>query len=269
MHELLRRAECDGLPASALVSSSSHSVFRIEVDGKDVACKVFLLKHGDEVDREWAGLSLVAERAPGLAATPLARAKNAIVMSWCPGRPVNGPSGLLAEALTRLYSIVPPIDMPLARTSPSVALSNVRRWRDAVRDADVPPEADAWLVGPEAQDLRETPVTSFVRSDGKLDNILLSDEQLMLVDFEDCGRGDWVCDVADLVEHAHSRGVNDRDWLKFFDSFDPLPEERLRFRSARLLFAIGWMMVFLKRGDFRAGSQRARVESMFRSVARP
>jgi len=101
--EVLDQADSGSLPAAALVGASSHEVFRLTVDGAEVACKVFRPKHGDELEREWYGLNAL-QRA-GLAPFPLAHSDGAIVMSWIDGAPITGPSQALRDALRRMYAI--------------------------------------------------------------------------------------------------------------------------------------------------------------------
>ncbi len=92
--EVLRLAESGEIPASAEVASSTHRIFRLNVDGVDAACKVFRQQHGDEVEREWEGLTRMRDAGLDLAPTPLADGSPDVVVF----RPTDRRSGRSSAA---------------------------------------------------------------------------------------------------------------------------------------------------------------------------
>ncbi len=101
-----------------------------------------------------------------------------------------------------------------------------------------------------------------MRADGNLNNMLIEDNRVRFVDFEDCGRGHWALDVAEITEHPRSRGVSDREWVEFFESFGPEPADKQRFASARRLYAVFLFIIFLSRNHDQAEVQRERAEKL-------
>src|SRR2546425_881661 len=164
-------------------------------------------------------------------------------MSWLDGTPITGPSQSLRDALWRTYAIALRPPERVARSSPTALMAATRSRLDRVEAETAPRDAPAWLDSQEAGALCHVHLRNFVRSDGNLNNMLVAGDLVRFVDFEDFGRGHWVCDLADIVEHARSRGVDERDWVEFFESFDPDDAQRTRFRSARKLQAIAWLSI--------------------------
>ncbi len=220
---------------------------------------MFRKKHGDENEREWEGLTRLADAGLRLAPTPLARSENAILMSWCPGTPIVGPSNELREALVAMYGIrlEPPVHV--VRSAPSLILD---RCSSISSFGDLPASAQTWLRSDEVESLRHVHLRQFVRGDGNLNNVLATERSVCILDFEDCGRGDWVLDIAEMTEHVRARVAPDRVWMDLFESFAPGPSDHERFASARRLYAVFWLALRLRsRSDF-VGEQSQRVEAL-------
>lgn len=196
---------------------------------------------GEEPAREWAGLRLLAEHAPGLAPGPLRRetveGAPVVVMTRLPGLPLgDGPLSArqvraLCLALGRLFAV--PVTAVCAaglgerNDGPSTFRSWVREWAGGAHDftgcrepalvQDALDRARGWLESPSATpDGVVDPVLAM--ADGNLANLLWDGEVCRLVDFEDCGLSDpayELADPADLAEHASSRlaGLLDVDVL--------------------------------------------------------
>lgn len=258
--EALRLAVAEEIPSTAELAVWTHRLFHLNVDGADVVCKVFRLHHGDEVEREWDGLKRMFQTGLDLAPAPLARSEKVILMSWCSGEPIVGPSDALRNALSAMYSLKLQPPSRVVRSAPSIALARIE---SVSANLDVPPRVSAWLRSDEAESLRHVHLRNFVRGDGNLNNMLIDGDRVRFVDFEDCGRGDWALDLAELIEHSRSRVVPDATWMEFFESFGPKEVGRHHFASARRLYAIFWLILLLRRPeDDRTEIQRERVEEL-------
>ena len=109
--------------------------------GESTVTKTFTLRHGDEEEREWTGLSLLDRWAPGLAPRPLHRGETpgvvSVTMSRVPGLPLAGATltgarleGVL-DALLRMRDVVPPevLDtLPTRRGGPTELPVALRAW---------------------------------------------------------------------------------------------------------------------------------------------
>jgi Phosphotransferase enzyme family len=135
------------------VPAVTHEVFLDPARG--VVTKRFRSWDRGEAEREWRALCLLAEYAPGLAATPLRASLTGrppvIEMSWLPGRPLGGgpPSPEQAEglavALNRLWDAVPADRLrEAAPAGPLADAAPAGRQRDA---APAGPLGDAVSAG--------------------------------------------------------------------------------------------------------------------------
>ena len=227
--------------------------------------KAFVADHEAQAEREWACLTLLAEHAPGLAPRPLRREDDerpVIVMSRLPGQPLAprplGPGGTaaLGAALRRLY------DVPVAavreagigpRRYGADALAAVLvEWLGDVYDlgecldpalvSDALAHARAYVAAPP---LPEPRTTALGIADLNPANVLVHDETVRLVDFEDGGLSDPAYELADHVEHLGSRlpGVYDVHALPAAVGLDA--EDRARMAAYRPLWAAFWLAMLL------------------------
>ncbi|MEO5850918.1 MAG: aminoglycoside phosphotransferase family protein [Nocardioides sp.] len=221
-----------------------------------------------EPDREWAGLALLAEHAPGLAPQPVRRetweGAPAVVMTRLPGRPL-GDAPLtaaqvraLADAYRRLYA-VPPDAVRAAglgerTTGPSTLRATVRLGaaedgdlggcRDPALVRDALLTVRTWLDEPATTpDAVVDPVLGL--ADGNLANVLWDGEVCPLVDFEDCGLSDPAYELADVVEHASSRLPGLLDVEALMAHVDLTGEQQERWAAYRPLFAAFWLVMLL------------------------
>jgi len=221
-----------------------------------------------EPDREWAGLAVLAEHAPGLAPQPLRHGTSEgapfVEMTRLPGTPL-GDEALSAEqvralthALRRLWSV--PVEAVRATglteryRGPSTFRALVRggaaedgdlggcRDPSLVHDALV--AARAWLDSPATTpDAVVDPVLAM--ADGNLANVLWDGEACRLVDFEDCGLSDPAYEIADLVEHASSRLGGLLDVEALLAEVALTPAQQHRCAAYRQLFATFWLVMLL------------------------
>jgi aminoglycoside phosphotransferase len=249
-----------------------------------------------EPAREWAALTLLAERAPGLAPHPVRAALTAdppeIVMSWLPGVPLGEPvtpaqAVALAAALGRLWRAAPGHrgggpggDLALN----SVALANqVRSMLAASEQAMAGGPAGGPAAGSAARQAW-TAAGAWLRSGG-LDRVRVLDDELVLgqgdgnlanflwdgtavtiVDFEDSGPSDRAFELATLAEHLavwSDAGLDADSLLARFTLTGP---EQARLREYRRLAGLYWLLVLLPGGPASArnppgtlGRQAARL----------
>ncbi len=220
-----------------------------------------------EPDREWACLSLLAERAPGVAPRPLRRQTSdgspVIVMERLPGEPLGGApltsaqTVSLGQALRQLY------DVPLAaihaagigerQSGPTTGARDVTEWLSepydlaACRDPALVSEsvhaASRWLALPAT--LPEPRLVALGIADLNPANALWDGTTCRLVDFEDGGLTDPAYDLADHVEHLAGRltGVFDPGALEA--AVGLTDEEQARLQAYRPLWAAFWLVMLL------------------------
>lgn len=263
--------------------------------GEREVAKTFRSRHGDEAQREWLGLTVLARHAPGLAPEPLERrdvgGREVVVMSRVPGEPLGAvpldPDQLdaLGAALRRLHTAVPAeelVDLPPRRADQAGFVAELRGWM-----AEEPPPAAVspvveralaaargWLTGPEADLLADGPVERvFTHGDGNIANLVWSGVRCHVVDFEDAGVSDPAYEVADLLEHVSV-------WLRGIVRPEDLVErlglneqQRTRVLQARRLFATFWLLMLLPGGRGEARNppgtlerQAARLLDLLRST---
>lgn len=237
--------------------------------GEHEVVKVFRTWERGEPDREWKGLCLLDEAAPGLAPEPVARrtvdGRPAVVMKRLPGEPLgttpltDRQTAAVAAAMARLHTAVPRerLDaMPQRLWGPAEAVADLREAYGA--DAHAPRqeagtavreavrEARQWLGSEEASSLAESEgYEVFAQADGNLGNYLWDGMTCRLVDFEDSGTSDRAFEVADLLEHVSVglTGVLDAD--RFLETMDFDARLRVRVRRTRRLFATLWLHMLL------------------------
>jgi aminoglycoside phosphotransferase (APT) family kinase protein len=233
--------------------------------GPDTVTKTYVSWDRGEPDREWDGLTLLAEHAPGLAPVPLSRGLRAgapaVVMSRLPGvgfhpGPLSAVETLaLGAALRRLYGVPAAVltGLPERVWGPSACLGLLRGWADEPHDA--PPEAAAalaaarsWLADP-ARDRRaavEDPVLGL--ADGNLANVLFDGTSCRLVDFEDSGVSDPAYEVADLLEHVSVRLPRVLDPEALVRAVGLTDTQVRRCAEYRTRFAVFWLLMLLPDG---------------------
>jgi Ser/Thr protein kinase RdoA (MazF antagonist) len=227
-----------------------------------------------EADREWRCLTLLAERAPGVAPRPVRRETYdggpVVVMERLPGEPL-GTAPLTQEqtrslggALRRLYEV--PLEFVLAakigerRYGLTTQRQTLARWLSDSYDlspcldpalvAEAVDAALAWLARPDI--LPEPRLVALGIADLNPANILWDGERCRLVDFEDAGLTDPAYELADHVEHlgGRLRGIFDPDAL--VDAVGLSEEERDRMRAFRPLWVAFWLAMLLPgNGGFR------------------
>ena len=222
-----------------------------------------------EPDREWAGLTLLAEHAPGLAPRPLRREAAAdgspvVVMSRLAGSPLGG-APLTTDVLVglgtalRALRAVPVEAVEAAglgeRTlGPSTMRAHVQGWaaeevdlgacRDPALVAGALGAARRWLTDPAAGlDRVLDPVLGL--ADGNAANVLWDGSVCRVVDLEDCGLSDPAFEVADLVEHASVRlaGLAEPERVAAAVGLDDAQWQR--WTAYRPLFAAFWLVMLL------------------------
>lgn len=218
-----------------------------------------------EPDREWAGLTLLEEHAPGLAPRPLGRATSegrpAITMTRLPGTPLEGPldparTEAVAAAMNRLHTAVPAQRLrgvPHRLWGAAEVVGHLRSRVETVEPAGLPVDVgDAygagagWVRGTQAGHLARTEGHEvFAQADGNLANYLWDGSECRLVDFEDSGVGDRAFEIADLVEHVSVWLTGALDADDFLAHLDPEPVLAARVRDMRRLFALFWLDMLL------------------------
>jgi aminoglycoside phosphotransferase (APT) family kinase protein len=234
----------------------------------DTVAKRYVAWQRDEPGREWAGLTLLAKQAPGLAPIPLRReeydGEPTVVMSRLPGVPLGErplpPAQVtaLGDALRRLFAIpvevVREAGLGERNNGPAPFSASVRELaaqeyalegcRDPGLVAEARSAARSWLeefhAWPEAA---ENSVLGM--ADGNLANFLWDGEQCRLVDFEDCGVSDPAYELADLVEHASLRLPRLAEAEALVAAVGLTAEQRLRWAGYRPLFAAFWLLMLL------------------------
>jgi hypothetical protein len=250
--------------------STQHAV---EFDG-DRVVKTFRTWDQGQHLREWRGLNLLHQFAPGLGPEPISAEFEAepprIVMSRVPGEPLGlrratpAQVDAIVAAIERMHRCVPSSAIPAADPQDSLAgfaarlrtmLAALARPTDAVAPVvRAAFDAAAEFVGSDwatsaALTGELSPV--FGLCDYNLANLLWDGTAVRIVDFESARGYDRAFDVADLVEHISLRwtrsapspsGIVAGDLL---NRFDLRPDERVRVHAYRLSFAAYWLLKLL------------------------
>jgi len=257
----VERAVTDGL----LTQASTHQL-SLASDNPQLVVKRYVSSAHREPQREWRALHLLQEYAPGLAPEPvcadLSADRAVVVMSRLPGEPMRGRPlrggclDSLGEALQRLHTCVPARvldNLSPSGSDPTTGAPKLRRSLAALRRPEGDPvvsaaydHALAWFDSAEAAKLIdfEGPVV-FGRGDHNLANFLLDGDHVSLVDFEDSGRADRPCELAELVEHISARTTPDREWHTFLSRCELDARERRRLAGFRRFQAIMWLLLLM------------------------
>ncbi|HEX4788751.1 MAG TPA: phosphotransferase [Actinospica sp.] len=243
---------------------------RIEFDGERVVKTYNSWARGEPL-REWRGLTLLHEYAPGLGPAPIAARLDleppSIVMSRVPGeslgtRPVT-PDQLdaLAEALQQLHASVP--EKRLADVEPqndpasfdellhrafAARAHAASETEPMVRRAVAAARAflDSGWVGRCAGIGEPSPV--FAMNDGNLANYLWDGACVRVVDLESAGRLDRAFDLSDFVEHISARAHAGIRAQELLGRLGLRPDECARIRAYRPAFAVFWLLRLLPGG---------------------
>ena len=232
--------------------------------GRDVVIKRFRSWDRREPAREWTALVLLAEFAPGLAATPVRADLTAdppvIEMSRLPGVPLGGTSlsaaqaDALALALSRLWNAVPHARLT-EMDGPGLNASQLTR-----RVTDMLPAhhasdhralvRQAWQAGTDwfsssALDGLNSGDVVLGQGDPNLANFLWDGTQVRLVDFEDSGPSDRAFELAVLVEHISAWSDAGLSADVFLALFDLTADEQAKVHQYRRLAALFWLMLLL------------------------
>jgi hypothetical protein len=235
--------------------------------GRGVVTKRFRSWDRREPAREWTALTLLAEYAPGLAATPvradLTADPPAIEMSRLSGVPLGGAplsaaqADALVLALDRLWTAVPPARLTelgepgLNASQLARRVTGILAARDAMDDrAPVRRAWQAgadWLLGGALDGLHRGGVV-LGQGDANLANFLWDGTQVQIVDFEDCGPSDRAFELAVLVEHLSAWSDAGLSAEAFLALFDLTAAEQANVREYRRLSALFWLMMLLPGG---------------------
>jgi hypothetical protein len=256
---------CQRLTRDDVAMAWRAATHEVHVDtGRGVVIKRFRSRDRGEPVREWAALALLAEYAPGLAATPLradlAAARPVIEMSWLPGVPLGGTAlsteqaAALALALQRLWAAVhrarlAGLDGPGLNAAQLVRrVTGMLAAKPAPQDRALAHRAwqagAGWFSGAALDDLRSGDVV-LGQGDAHLANFLWDGTEVRVVDFEDSGGSDRAFEHAILVEHISA-------WLDaglaaeaFLARFGLTAAEQAQVREYRRLSAFFWLMMLL------------------------
>jgi hypothetical protein len=237
----------------------------IHVDaGRGVVIKRFRSWDRGEPAREWTALMLLAEFAPGLAATPVRADLTAdppvIEMSRLPGVPLGGTplsaaqAEALALALGRFWNAVPGARLA-DLYGPGLNVSQLARRVTAILAAqhtmdDRPLVRQAWQAGTDwffggaLDDLKSGDVV-LGQGDSNLANFLWDGTQVRIVDFEDSGPSNRAFELAVLVEHLSAWSDAGLPADVFLALFDLASAEQAKVREYRRLSALFWLMMVL------------------------
>jgi Phosphotransferase enzyme family len=238
---------------------------QIHVDAdRDVVIKRFRSWDRREPAREWTALVLLAELAPGLAATPVRADLTAdppvIEMSRLPGAPLGGTplsaaqADALALALDRLWNAVPPARLT-GPDGPGLNASQLARRVTAMLPAhrtmdDRTLVRRAWQAGTDwfssgTLDGLNGGDVVLGQGDSNLANFLWDGTQVRLVDFEDSGPSDRAFELAVLVEHISAWSDAGLSADVFLALFDLTAAEQVTVHEYRRLAALFWLMLLL------------------------
>ncbi|WP_327591359.1 aminoglycoside phosphotransferase family protein (plasmid) [Nonomuraea sp. NBC_00507] len=233
--------------------------------GDDLVIKRFRSWGRGEPQREWAALKLLAEHAPGLAATPVRAALDAcpptVVMTRLPGRVLRGEHAMdeqvraMAAALDQLHHAIPAqavAALEPAAWRPAAAVDKVRAWADKqpdLGDDSLVRQAFragvAWLASSAPDRLTTNPLPPVLGlADGNHANYLWDDQErrVRLVDWEDSGRSDRAFELGEVAEHI-SRVDGILDVERLLACIDLSQPEAERVRDFRRLSAMGWFLM--------------------------
>lgn len=220
-----------------------------------------------EPDREWDALTLLADRAPGLAPDPLERCevdgRPAVVMTRLPGTPLaDGPltaaqTESMGAALRRLHAVElgPGDAWPERVNGRSGFRSAVGDWlavepdtgpcRDRALVVEAVAAARDWVARPEPPPPGERIPAA---ADGNLANFLWDGVRCRIVDFEDSGTSDRAFEVADAVEHLTFRADGHGDPRVLVEAAGLPDDQWTRCHDDRRTFACFWLWMLLPGG---------------------
>ena len=286
--EDIRRVEAIGL--RRLGGGRNNSLFALEPGGEALCLKLYRVDKRQRDQREWLALRWLSSHGHHFAPRPIdyyadTRAP-AIVMEFIDGDWL-GEQKLsrvqlagLVEAHQQLYRVTP--DCPGAQFQPAIGSPRVMvprvqagEWGGDPANGDaLAQEAyglwERWRKGDDPALLLEPAPQVFSRGDPNLANCCWSRGRLRIVDFEYSGWSDRAFDLADLVEHVQSRVTPEEEWVWFVEQFGLSGREQQRFRAARRLSALFWLMKMwaqrvpepTNREDARLVSQLRRANSL-------
>lgn len=227
--------------------------------------KEFVVDHEAQAEREWACLTLLAERAPGLAPRPLRREDAetpVIVMERLPGahlepRPLTTvQTEAVGSALRRLYDVpvqaVRDAGIGERRYAATSLAQELVQWlgdgyglgacQDPALVAETLDVARAYVADPPLPEPRETALGI---ADLNPANVMWDGRVARLVDFEDGGLSDPAYELADHVEHLGSRAHGVYDARALVAAVGLGDEERERMEAYRPLFGAFWLAMLL------------------------
>lgn len=273
-----------------LSGGQNNSLFALEQGGEALCLKLYRVDKRQRDQREWLALRWLSSSGHHFAPRPVDyyadTSAPAVVMEFIDGKWLGEQQlsraqlDSLVKAHQQLYRVTP--DCPDARFQPAIGSPRVMVPRVLAGEWDADPtdgdtlgqEAyglwQAWRKGSDPALLLEPAPQVFSRGDPNLANCCWSHDRLRIVDFEYSGWSDRAFDLADLVEHVQSRGTPEEDWEWFVEQFGLSGREQQRFRAARRLSALFWLMKMwaqrvadpTSREDARLVSQLRRASSL-------
>lgn len=239
----------------------------IAFDGERVV-KTYRSWERGEPQREWHGLRLLHDHAPGLGPEPIAAHLDerppSIVMGRVPGEPLGSapitPEELdaLVATLDRLHRSIPESKLADAEPQDDPARFHallLRAFADRAQAAvGAEPVVEAALAAARAFldsgwvercAAIGVPSPAFCLNDGNLANYLWDGTSVRVVDLESAGRLDRAYDLADFIEHISPRlgaGIRAHDILGRLDLGE---DEQERVHAYRPAFAVFWLLRLL------------------------
>ncbi len=265
-------------------ADGSRLVYSCDRREAEVVVKRFQSGCRNGARREWAGLHLLLEHAPGLAPRPLREDVSSdvavISMERLVGQPLRGLElsethlAALAPALNSLM-YAPPLtaiaDLEVARSRPEHVMPRLHEPIGSCIDLPRPVVqavrlSQEWATG---ASLVEGPLdcqTVFGHGDGNLANYLYDGSRVQIVDFEDCGRSDRPCELAEIVEPIafwHEAGFSPTSLTCLFDLNRA---EQGRLLECRRMHASAWLRILIS--DLLSDRPRNHPETLAKQAGR-
>jgi hypothetical protein len=266
-----------------LTGGRNNDVYAWNSPDGEICIKLYKKTDRQRVEREWHGLSHVADL--NTAPVPLWLDDHddqpALGMTLVPGTAIPDiadPAAALkalAEA-TRMMQAVP-LAEPLRSlervdsiTHYIARLTNV--WPQQLAEAsDDPQTADMlallqrWESSGDAATLSRPASPVFSRGDANLLNWHYDGNRIYVVDFEFSGYSDIAVDAADHIEHISARLIPDHTWHTAEARFGIDHHHRPRFEAAQRTIALRWLAVLWKQRNQRTeelATQRDRIHAL-------
>jgi Ser/Thr protein kinase RdoA (MazF antagonist) len=223
--------------------------------GEGTVTKRYTSWDRNEPRHEWAALRHIHRHAPDLVPAPVAAELDAVppsvTMTIVAGQPLTpqlstAQASGLTTAVRALWAV--PIDDVHDIRPWSDDLAFARRLTDAPRP-DEPTTAAAydaalrWWHGPDPDLLRSRPALTVIgHRDPNPSNYLWDGGRMRIIDFEDSAISEPATELAILIEHLGTRGMDMTGVCAELDV------DQRRLLAARRVFAMLWLAVLLPGG---------------------